>query len=136
MVAAAVGGRVISTSNASEAYVGYCTKYGDTGADYAVLREYTVREVLEIGRELRWNDNVFMFPTDLIMKTPEDGMSGKTDEENLGFTYQQLDAYLLDGICPPVDVLKKIKDRHNANQHKYINLPRPYPKTRHHLYSL
>ena len=89
-VAAMVGGRVINTGNKSEAFVGYTTKYGDLAGDYAVLRDYYVTEIYRIGDALK-------LPTYLVHKEPADGMSGKTDEDNMGFTYEELDAYLLDG---------------------------------------
>lgn len=129
MVAAAVGGRVINTGNASEAFVGYTTKYGDLAGDYAVLRDYYVSEIYEIGGELAVEMNI---PQHLILKDPADGMSGKTDEDNLGFAYKELDDYLTKGIVPAADVLKKILDRNKLAQHKLaaINLPHPRSFTR------
>ena len=129
MVAAAVGGRVINTGNASEFYVGYTTKYGDLAGDYAVLRDYHVEEVYAIG------DALEELPTELVHKAPADGMSGKTDEDNMGFTYAVLDDYLLRGITPPADVLDNIVKRHNRNRHKeIINLPHPRALTRPYVY--
>ena len=126
MVAAALGGRVINTGNASELYVGYTTKYGDLAGDYAILKDYYVREVIEIGKELR------ELPIELVVKDPADGMSGKTDEDNLGFTYEVLDRYLIDGIMPEYDVYRAIHTRYRNNQHKRcIDLPHPRAKTRH-----
>lgn len=129
MVAAAVGGRVINTGNASEFYVGYTTKYGDLAGDYAVLRDYCVEEVYAIG------DALEELPTNLVHKAPADGMSGKTDEDNMGFTYKVLDDYLLRGITPPAEVLHNIMARHNRNKHKEaINLPHPRARTRPYVY--
>lgn len=126
MVAAALGGRVINTGNASELYVGYTTKYGDLAGDYAIFRDYYVREVIEIGKKLE------ELPIELIVKEPADGMSGKTDEDNLGFTYEVLDKYLIDGIMPEYDVYRNIHTRYRNNQHKRcINLPYPNVKSRH-----
>ena len=126
MVAAALGGRVINTGNASELYVGYTTKYGDLAGDYAIFRDYYVREVIEIGKELR------ELPIELVVKAPADGMSGKTDEDNLGFTYEVLDRYLIDGVMPEYDVYRAIQTRFRNNQHKRcIELPHPRVKTRH-----
>lgn len=128
------GGRVINTGNASEAYVGYTTKYGDLAGDYAILRGYYVTEIYQIGEALEWVDaagNICHIPHDLIHKAPADGMSGKTDEDNMGFTYEELDAYLIDGLTPAADVLHNITTRHNRNKHKeVINLPHPYATTR------
>ncbi len=112
MVAAAVGGRVINTGNKSELYIGYTTKYGDLAGDFAIFKDYCVREILEIG------DNLDELPAHLVHKTPGDGMSGKTDEDNTGIPYDVLDAYLLDEVIPEYDILRKIKERHNRNIHK------------------
>lgn len=123
-VAAAVGGRVINTGNASEFYVGYTTKYGDLAGDYAVLRDYCVEEVYALGDAME-------LPMELVHKPPADGMSGKTDEDNMGFTYEQLDNYLLRGIAPPANVLHNILERHHRNEHKNaIRLPHPKSITR------
>lgn len=126
MVAAAVGGRVINTGNASELYVGYTTKYGDLAGDFAILRDYYVRDVYAIG------DALTELPYELVHKTPGDGMSGKTDEDNMGFTYEVLDAYLLDDVNPDYETLYKIIERHNRNDHKRcVNLPSVRCRTRH-----
>lgn len=126
MVAAAVGGRVINTGNASEFYVGYTTKYGDLAGDFAILRDYYVRDVYAIGDALR------ELPYELVHKTPGDGMSGKTDEDNMGFTYEVLDAYLLDFVNPDYDTLRNIEERHKRNIHKEdIRIPYIRESTRH-----
>ena len=126
MVAAAVGGRVINTGNASELYVGYTTKYGDLAGDFAILRNYYVRDVYAIG------DVLTELPAHLVHKTPGDGMSGKTDEDNMGFTYEVLDAYLLDKVSPNCDTLYRIEERHNRNIHKNgIQIPAVRCLTRH-----
>lgn len=125
MVAAAVGGRVINTGNASEAYVGYTTKYGDLAGDYAILRDYYVTEVYKIG------DALTELPYHLVHKAPADGMSGKTDADNMGFSYEVLDHYLLYGAVPNIEVLHNITTRHERNRHKeVINLPHPKAKAR------
>lgn len=111
-VAALVGGRVINTGNKSELYIGYTTKYGDLAGDFAIFKDYCVREVLEIG------DNLDELPACLVHKAPGDGMSGKTDEDNTGIPYDVLDAYLLDEVIPDYDILRKIEERHDRNLHK------------------
>lgn len=117
-VAADVGGRVINTGNASELYVGYTTKYGDLAGDFAILRDYYVRDVLAIG------DALDEIPAHLIHKAPGDGMSGKTDEDNMGFSYEVLDAYLIEGITPEYETLRNIEERHNRNLHKFtVHIP-------------
>ena len=126
MVAAAIGGRVINTGNASELYVGYTTKYGDLAGDFAILRDYHVRDVYAIG------DVLTELPRELVHKAPGDGMSGKTDEDNMGFTYEVLDAYLLDNTTPDYETLRNIQERHRRNEHKHcVQLPYIRCKTRH-----
>lgn len=121
MIAAAVGGRVVNTCNLSEDYVGYSTKYGDLAGDFSVFKNYTVQEVLAIGDELG-------LPRELVHKTPSDGMCGKSDEDNLGFTYAELDKYLSEGVYPEYETMKRIQELHKRNVHKQcINLPAPEP---------
>lgn len=113
--------RVVNTSNLSERYIGYCTKGGDTVADFSPLGNLTVREVLMIGDDLG-------LPYDLVHKTPSDGMSGKSDEEKIGFTYDELDNYILyvdDGLSD--ETAEKIKKMHKANEHKLNDMPRFVP---------
>ena len=109
--------RVVNTCNYSEDYVGYSTKYGDAAGDFSPLGGLTVREVLAIGDALE-------LPYDLVHKTPSDGMCGKTDEDNLGFTYEQLDNYI-DGrlMEVPEEVRKKIEHFHKVTRHKYHPIP-------------
>ncbi len=118
-VAACVGGRVINTCNASEDYVGYSTKYGDSAGDISPLSDLTVTEVIAIGDELG-------VPYELTHKTPIDGLCGKTDEENLGFTYATLDKYIRGEIT--LDDQPELKERierlHRANLHKLRLMPK------------
>ena len=125
-IAALVGGRVANTCNWSEDYVGYSTKYGDAAGDFAILSKYAVREVVSMGVLLAEEFNI---PNSLIVKTPSDGMCGKSDEDNLGFTYDTLDSLLLDGIVPEYEIYKNIQERHKRNEHKTraIRLPAPNP---------
>jgi len=125
-MAGVVGGRVVNTCNWSEDYIGYSTKYGDAAGDFSILGHYTVREVIAMGLVLA---KMYNIPARLIAKTPSDGMCGKTDEDNLGFTYETLDSLLLDGIVPDYETYKNIKERNKRNQHKTncIRLPAPRP---------
>ena len=119
MVAAAVGGRVCNTGNASEAFIGYTTKYGDLAGDFALLKHLTVREIYAIGDYLK-------LPADLVHKSPSDGMSGKTDEDNTGIPYDAIDDFLLDGIMPDMAIWEKMSAAHERNTHKeVIQLPAP-----------
>lgn len=115
-IAAAVHGRVANTCNRSEDYVGYATKFGDSAGDFSLLTHYTVREVKEIGRTLG-------LPEEFIEKIPEDGLSGLTDEENFGFSYETLDAFLLDGVVPDYETYRKIRMMHERNTHKVRSMP-------------
>ena len=113
--------RVVNTSNLSERYIGYSTKYGDGAGDFSPLGELTVCEVLMIGDDLG-------LPHDLVHKTPSDGMSGKSDEEKIGFTYDELDSYLLyteDGLSD--ETVAKIERMHKTNEHKLKDMPRFVP---------
>ena len=116
-IAALVGDcRVVNTCNRSEDYVGYSTKFGDSAGDFSPLANLTVREVKFIGYQLG-------IPMEFIEKAPEDGLSGKTDEDNLGFSYNTLDDYLLHGIKPSEEVLEKIEKMHRNNLHKLEPMP-------------
>ena len=118
-VAAAVGGRVCNTGNASEAFIGYTTKYGDLAGDFALLRNFTVTEVLEIGDYLG-------LPWPLVHKVPSDGMSGKSDEENIGVSYRVIDDYLMYDIYPDQFYYEKMMTAYKRNIHKQvINLSAP-----------
>ena len=114
--AAALNGRVINTSNRSEKYIGYFTKYGDGAGDFAVLNSYTATEVIAIGHALG-------IPAKYVDKTPEDGLSGKTDEEKLGFTYEELDDYITNNVYPNISTLEKINHMHTISKHKVDVMP-------------
>lgn len=86
-IAALNHGVVINTCNLSEDYVGYSTKWGDAVGDFSLLGKLLVSEVIEVGKALG-------APVDLMEKAPGDGMCGKTDEDNMGFTYDELEAYM------------------------------------------
>lgn len=115
-VSQSVNGRVANTCNLSENWVGYATKYGDAAGDFSPLSQLTVTEVKAIGRELG-------LPSELVDKTPTDGLCGKTDEDNLGFTYAELDAYIRDGIEPNEEVKTKIDSMHEKNLFKLQPMP-------------
>lgn len=108
--------RVVNTCNYSEDYVGYSTKYGDAAGDFSPLGGLTVREVLEVGDALG-------LPYELVHKAPSDGMCGKTDEDNLGFTYEQLDNHILNTGEVDMDTRMKIERLHRATRHKYTSIP-------------
>ncbi len=115
-VSQSVNGRVANTCNLSEDWVGYSTRYGDSAGDFSPLSHLTVTEVKAIGRELG-------LPADLVDKVPIDGLSGKSDEENLGFTYAMLDRYIREGICDDEAAKARIDDLHKRNLFKLELMP-------------
>lgn len=98
-VAQSVNGRVVNTCNLSEHLIGYSTLFGDDAGHFAPLLDLTVSEVKQIGHHLG-------LPEDLIEKAPSDGLCGKTDEDNLGFSYEALDRYIRGGGCDEESKLK------------------------------
>lgn len=86
-IAAVLNGRVCNTCNESENYCGYSTKYGDNCGDFSLLENLTVTEVKALG-------DYMGLPKSLVHKTPSDGMSGMSDEDKLGFSYDDLDSYI------------------------------------------
>ena len=99
--------------------IGYSTKFGDSAGDFSPLGWLTVREVLEIGDDLG-------LPYDLVHKVPADGMSGRTDEEKIGFTYDELDKFIIGGVRGPN--FDKIQKMIYASEHKRRTMPRFVPK--------
>ncbi len=115
-VSQSMNGRVANTCNLSEDWVGYSTRYGDAAGDFSPLGGLAVREVIAIGKELG-------LPIDLVEKTPSDGLCGKTDEDNLGFTYAVLDHYIRTGECEDPHVKALIDDKHVKNLFKLKPIP-------------
>ena len=109
-------GRVANTCNLSEDWVGYATRYGDAAGDFSPCSRLTVREVKEIGR-------VLGLPAVLVDKTPIDGLCGKTDEDNLGFTYAALDRYIREGGIDDAETKAKIDRMHRNNLFKLRLMP-------------
>ncbi len=115
-VSQSVNGRVANTCNLSEDWVGYATRYGDAAGDFSPLSYLTVTEVKEIGKVLE-------LPNELVNKTPIDGLCGKTDEENLGFTYAVLDQYIRTGICENKEIKERIDHLNKINKFKLELMP-------------
>ncbi|MBQ1847809.1 MAG: NAD(+) synthase [Clostridia bacterium] len=109
-------GRVANTCNLSEDWVGYSTRYGDSVGDFSPCSHLTVAEVKQIGRLLG-------LPSALVDKVPSDGLCGKTDEDNLGFTYAELDRYIREGVIEDEEKKKKIDRLHEINQFKLKLMP-------------
>lgn len=115
-VSQSCNGRVVNTCNLSEDWVGYATRYGDAAGDFSPLSNLTVTEVKQIG-------NVLGLPRELVEKTPIDGLCGKTDEENLGFTYAELDKYIREGVIENAETKALIDKKHAANLFKLQLMP-------------
>lgn len=106
-----LNGRVANTCNLSEDYIGYSTRYGDTAGDFAPLKNFTSDEVMAIGDYLE-------LPRHLVHKIPSDGLCGKTDEDNLGFTYKSLNSFIRVGIPESTTDMIKISKLHKQNAFK------------------
>ena len=115
-VSQSCNGRVANTCNLSEDWVGYSTRYGDSAGDFSPLARLTVAEVKEMGRFLG-------LPEILVDKAPSDGLCGKTDEDNLGFTYAVLDRYIRTGVCENPETKALIDDKHIKNKFKLELMP-------------
>lgn len=111
-----LNGRVANTCNLSEDYVGYSTRWGDSVGDFSPLAHLTSDEVVAIG-------DACGLPYELTHKTPSDGLCGKTDEDNFGFTYEVLNKYILTGECEDEEVKAKINNLHNKNLFKLQPIP-------------
>jgi NAD+ synthase len=112
-IAGSLGYVVANTSNLSEIMVGYSTKWGDGVGDLAPIANYTKTEVCQIGMLLG-------LPEYLVQKTPADGLSGKTDEDNLGITYTELDGFIRNGIVG--ENFERIAKMHKNNLHKIYGM--------------
>ena len=115
-VSQSLNGRVVNTCNLSEDWVGYSTRYGDAAGDFSPMANLTVTEVKEIGR-------VLGLPDVLVDKVPIDGLCGKTDEENLGFTYAELDRYIRTGKIDDMAKKELIDNKHKWNLFKLQLMP-------------
>lgn len=110
----AIGARLVGTGNLSEKTVGYCTKDGDTSCDFSLLGSLTSVEVVEVGLTME------ELPSELVVKTPTDGLSGKSDEEKLGLLYSDIHKYIRYGSCGNAETDEKIRAKEKANMHKRV----------------
>jgi len=111
-VAQALGARLAGTGNLSEITVGYCTKDGDTSCDFSVLGMLTSVEVVQVGLAME------ELPRDLVEKTPADGLTGRSDEENLGVSYREIHRYIRLGTSGSPETDEAIRRMEQANMHK------------------
>ncbi|NMB35366.1 MAG: NAD(+) synthase [Firmicutes bacterium] len=111
--------RVIGSGNKSEILIGYFTKHGDSGVDLEPLGSLLKEDVWELARYLG-------IPREIIEKPPTAGLwKGQTDEDEMGFSYDVLDAYLNGEKIAP-DLQDKIKNMQKTSEHKR-NLPPIFP---------
>lgn len=115
-VSQSLNGRVANTCNLSEDWVGYSTRYGDSAGDFSPLSNLTVTEIKQIGK-------LISLPVNLVDKVPIDGLCGKTDEDNLGFTYAELDIYIRTGKIDNEETKKRIDTLHDRNLFKLQLMP-------------
>ena len=115
-ISQSMNGRVANTCNLSEDWIGYSTRYGDSAGDFSPLANLTKTEVREIGK-------VLGLPDELVNKTPTDGLCGKSDEENFGFTYDMLDEYIRTGMIDNEVIKNKIDIMHAKNLFKLQLMP-------------
>ncbi|MCR5824987.1 MAG: NAD(+) synthase [Oscillospiraceae bacterium] len=108
-------GIVVNTSNLSEDWVGYCTIYGDSAGAFSPLGMYTTEEVIALGAALG-------LPERFLIKPPSDGLTGLTDEDNLGFTYHAVNEYVRTGVCDS-EIRAQIDAKHRASRFKFMTLP-------------
>lgn len=108
--------RVINTSNISEDWIGYATIYGDTAGAFSPLGMLTSDEVIQVGEFIG-------LPQRFLIKKPSDGLTGKTDEEVFGFSYQVLNKYIREGICEDEVIKQKIDAMHKYSRHKFLTIP-------------
>ena len=115
-IAGNVGGVVVGTGNKVEDYgVGFFTKYGDGGVDIAPIADLYKSEVWELGESMGIDQRI-------VDASPTDGLwdDGRTDEDQLGVSYADLEEAMENGTGPGVDVLKKFNTQ---NQHKMLPIP-------------
>ena len=110
-IAQSIGYRVCGTGNKSEHYIGWYTKWGDGACDFNPIANLTCTQVIELGHYLG-------LPAELIDKTPADGLTGKSDEDNFGFTYKELDMFLTESNVISTHNSAKFIEMHKNSRHK------------------
>ena len=112
-IAQSIGYRVCGTGNLSEHYIGWFTKWGDGACDFNPIAHLTCTEVIELGHYMG-------LPDELVYKEPADGLTGKSDEDNFGFTYKELDSFIREPNILSTTNSDKIIDMHNKSTHKTV----------------
>ena len=113
---------VVGTGNACEQFIGYTTKWGDNASDFNPIAEFTVSEVLEIGK-------ILGVPDKILKKSPNDGLGSGNDEEKLGVTYKEIEEYMITGKTSNNSSMEKIEKMHRQSKHKRKLVP-VYHKTK------
>ena len=111
------GWRVVGTTNKSEDYIGWLTKWGDGGVDFEPIINLTVRDLHTLGKHLG-------LPDKFVFRIPVDGLTPETDEDRFGFSYEQLDDYIEYGSCGNSEIDEKIRKMHLYSEHKRTMIPR------------
>ena len=115
-IAGSSGGIVVGTGNKVEDYgVGFYTKYGDGGVDIAPIADLYKTEVWELGKHLGVDQRIIDAP-------PTDGLwdDSRTDETQIGASYEQLEEAMETGTGPAVKILQ---DFNTKNKHKMEPIP-------------
>jgi NAD+ synthase len=115
-VAGANNGIVVGTGNKIEDFgVGFFTKYGDGGVDISPIADCLKSQVWEMGKELKILE-------DIINAAPTDGLweDGRTDERQLGMSYEDLEKAMLNSKDKNYEKYLKIRKR---NLHKMNLIP-------------
>lgn len=119
---------VAGTGNRVEDFgVGFFTKYGDGGVDLSPIADLMKSEVYALGRHLGIH-------RDILNAAPTDGLweDGRTDESQIGATYEELEWAMAFEAAPKDSSLLSIRERqvvaiyrrfHDANQHKMVPVP-------------
>lgn len=115
-IAMQYGYLVAGTGNACEGFIGYTTKWGDNASDFNPIAEFTVSEVLAIGK-------LIGVPSEIISKAPNDGLGLGSDEEKLGVTYKEIEEYIKTGATTNANSCLKIEQLHKNSKHKRENIP-------------
>lgn len=115
-IAQQYGYLVAGTGNTCEQFIGYTTKWGDNASDFNPIAEFTVSEVLEIGK-------ILGVPNKIIDKAPNDGLGLGSDEDKLGVTYKEIEEYIFTGKTSNKVSMKKIEEMHKKSAHKRNPIP-------------
>lgn len=121
-IAERVKGLVVGTTNKTEMILGYMTKYGDSGVDLEPTADFYKTEIFEMAQLLE-------IPQEIIDRPPSAGLwPGQTDEEELGFTYKEIDTFLTHrehNWAQEINtaLASRVEQLEQQNKHKDMELP-------------